>query len=433
MRKAFCLLVMSAAAAGAATATTPSDPIDLPTVLKLSGAQNADVLLAEEKLREAEAREDGTLWQMFPSLSLGVGYRNHTGRTQAVTGQVFDVDKESLQAGGTIQLQLELGEAAYRRLAAQQTTLAAGHGLEAQRRRSVAEATQAYFDLVRADLAARLHEEASRIAADYHAQVARAVAAGIASKTDELRASAQLNRVKVRQAQAAETCAKEANRLALLLRLRIDGALRPVAQEAALLAFPEKDAPVEQLLTIALARRPEIAESEALAMAAAKEADGARYGPLYPVLGVQHFSGGLGGSTSSARQDYASSADTSVTLTWRIGAGGLFDGSRQAATDARERQARLRGAAVRESITRELVDAHAETRSLCAQLELLRQGVASSELVLQAALRRKEFAVGTVLETVQSQQDALQAKLDYLQAMTEANKAQYRLRHAAGG
>ena len=434
--KSFLFLLLGCVGSALAQSTAaprPVEVIDLPTVLKLAGAESIEVRLAEEKLREAQAREDGALWQMFPTVSPGVGYRNHSGRTQTVTGQVFDVDKESLTAGATIQLQLDFGEALYRRLAAQQTALAAGHGLEAQRRKAVQEATQAYFDLGLAEMAVLLHEESVRIARDYHAQVARGVAAGLASKSDELRASAQLNRAEVRHKQAVTALAKESTRLSQLLRLNIVGTLRPMVSPLTPLAFPEKDASVQQLLQQALAKRPEIAENESLAVAAAQEADGARYGPLYPTLGAQYFAGGLGGAPSSARRDYASSSDTSVTLSWRIGAGGLFDHSRQAAADARERQLRLRGAGIREQITREVVDAHSDVRSLVGQLELLRPGMESTRAALELALQRKEFAVGVVLEAIQSQQDAVQAKLEYFQALTEANKAQYRLRHAVGG
>lgn len=430
----FLLLGFVGSALAQSTATPqPVEVIDLPTVLKLAGAESIEVRLAEEKLREAQAREDGALWQMFPTVSPGVGYRNHSGRTQAVTGQVFDVDKESLTAGATIQLQLDFGEALYRRLAAQQTALAAGHGLEAQRRRAVQESTQAYFDLGMAEMAVLLHEKSVRIARDYHAQVARGVAAGLASKSDELRASAQLSRAEVRQKQAATALAKESTRLSQLLRLNIVGTLRPTISPLTPLALPEKDTPVQQLLQQALAKRAEIAENESLAAAAAQEADGARYGPLYPTLGAQYFAGALGGAPSSARRDYASSSDTSVTLSWRIGAGGLFDHSRQAAADARERLLRLRGAGIREQITREVVDAHSDVRSLVGQLELLRPGMESTRAALELALQRKEFAVGVVLEAIQSQQDAVQATLEYFQALTEANKAQYRLRHAVGG
>lgn len=428
------LLLLTCAGTAFAQTTEAVDKgvINLPTALKLAGADNLEVRLAEEKSREAQAREDGTLWQMFPTLSPGVGYRNHSGRTQAVTGQVFDVDKESLAAGATIQLQLDFGEALYRRLAAQQTALAAGHGLEAQRRRAVQEATQAYFDLCLAEMAVLLHEKSVFIARDYHEQVSRGVGAGLASKSDELRASAQLNRAEARQKQAAAALAKESTRLCQLLRLRIVGTLRPMVPQLTPLAFAEKDAPVQQLLQQALAKRAEIAESESLTAAAAHEADGARYGPLYPTLGAQYFAGGLGGSPSSARRDYASSTDTSVTLSWRIGAGGLFDHSREAAADARERQLRLRGAGLREQITREVVDAHSQARSLVVQLESLRPAMESTHAALELALRRKEFSVGAVLEAIQSQQDAVQAKLEYFQAVTEANKAQYRLRYAIG-
>ena len=88
-----------------------------------------------------------------------------------------------------------------------------------------------------------------------------------------------------------------------------------------------------------------------------------------------------------------------------------------------------------------LADGMAELRTLydydagsvpVGQLELLRQQGEAADSALQLALRRKEFAVGVVLEAVQSQQDALQAKFEYLKALTEANKAQYRLRFAIG-
>ena len=80
-----------------------------------------------------------------------------------------------------------------------------------------------------------------------------------------------------------------------MLRLRIDGTLRPVATEAVLLPCPEKDQPLEQLLQQAQGRRPELAEQAALAEAAAQESAAARYAPLYPTLGATAFAGGLGG------------------------------------------------------------------------------------------------------------------------------------------
>lgn len=426
------LLLLAAVPAVHAEAAAPVERIDLPTVLKLAGAQNLDVQIAEQKLNEARALESSATWQLLPTISPGIAYRGHTGRTQTVTGPVQDVDKESLSAGATVGIQLDLGEGIYRRLVAKQIAVAAGHQLEAQRQQTVLQATQAYFDLCRAQLAVGLQEEAVRIARDYRAQVAAGVQAGIAYKGDEHRAAAQLSRTEARLQQAQDALRAESTRLAQILRLPLTVPLRADAEQPSVLLFADKDIPLDQLIQQAVRKRPEIAENQALVDAAQSNLDGANYAPLFPTLGAQYFAGGLGGSTGSSRRDYASSTDTLVTLSWKIGAGGLFDSSRKHAAEAQDNQSRLRASRTRDSVVRQVIDARSSVEHLRAQIDFLKQGVLSSEAGLKLALSRRDFSVGAVLETVQSQQDVVQAKLDYLQAVEELNKAQYRLRAAVG-
>ena len=56
--------------------------IDLPTVLRLAGAQNLDVALARERLAEARAQHESTRLQFFPWLSPGITYRRHDNLIQ---------------------------------------------------------------------------------------------------------------------------------------------------------------------------------------------------------------------------------------------------------------------------------------------------------------------------------------------------------------
>jgi len=113
-------------AAGLAAQDAPrAEVVDLPTVLKLAGAQAIEVQLAEARLSEARANSDGADWALFPTISPGIGYRKHSGQLQDIVGQVSDITKESVTAGATLSLSLELGEAVYRRLAARQTERAA--------------------------------------------------------------------------------------------------------------------------------------------------------------------------------------------------------------------------------------------------------------------------------------------------------------------
>ncbi|MEZ0277352.1 MAG: TolC family protein, partial [Roseimicrobium sp.] len=102
--------------------------LDLSTALRLAGAQNLDVKIAQERLQEAEARVDSATLQFFPWLSVGAGYRGHGDRTQTVEGDIIDADKQSLNAGGTATAQLDLGEAIYKRLVEKQKREAASYG-----------------------------------------------------------------------------------------------------------------------------------------------------------------------------------------------------------------------------------------------------------------------------------------------------------------
>ena len=423
------LLLLGAAVGAQELAPTP---IDLPSVLKLAGAQGIEIEIAEAKLREARANEDGSLWQFFPVIAPGIGYMNHTGQAQSFAGSVSDINKQSTIAGATVLMKLEIGEAIYHRLAAKQIAVAAEQNVAAQRRQTTLQASLSYFDLAKAHHAVRLHEEALKVAKDYHDQIARGVQAGVAFKGDELRADAQVTRQELRLSQAKDARRAEAAHLAQILRLKITESLTPADDHPLALTFVERGRKLDDFVQNALQKRPELLEAGALHEAARHNDDAATYAPLYPTLGAQVFAGGLGGSTSSARQDFGNSTDTMVTLTWKIGAGGLFDSSRTEGAQARLKQTQLQETRTREDIIRQVVEAQSHVQYLDQQLKVAAAGVRAAEQGLMLSLARREFSVGIVLEALQSQQDLIQARLDYAGTIAELNKAQVRLKSAAG-
>ncbi len=432
MRLALLLVLGLAAGPLAGQEAVRSEPIDLPTALRLAGAQSLDVQLAEARWREAQASADSTVWALFPTISPGVGYRKHSGQLQDIVGQVLDVNKESLSTGATLGVSLELGEAVYRRLAAKQVALAAGHQFEAQRRQTVLAAAAAYFDLCRSHQTVALLEDAVKTAREYHAQLAKGVNAGVAFKGDELRAASQTHRLELRLRQALDQRRGDAARLAQTLRLDIAESLRPADDRPLALTLTKTDAKLDDQVRLAISRRPELQAAGALQEAATQQGKAADYAPLYPTLGAQVFAGGLGGSPGSATRDFDNSADTFVTLSWKIGAGGLFDSSRSDGAKARLKQTQLGEARTRDEIVRQVVEAQASTHYLAQQLKIAEEGVKTAEAGYKLALGRKELAVGVVLETLQSQQDLIQARLDYALTVGEWNKAQYRLKFAVG-
>ena len=418
----------------AADAPAPSASlIDLPAALQLAGAQNPEVKLAREKLNEAQANLVSAQWQFFPWITPGVSYRKHDNLTQDVEGNIISVHKDSFAFGPTIIFQLDLGDAIYNRLATRQLVHAATSGLESQRQETILTAAQGYFDLVRAQAAVGVSEEAARIAEEYSAQVSRAVELGVAFKGDALHVQVQADRNRQALRQAQEQRQIAAVRLAQTLH--VDSAVQLVARDGDLVPMEliPRDATLGALLARALEYRPEIGQNRFQAEAARAARDAATYGPLYPTVGAQIFLGGLGGSNSAGRGPTGNSEDYQLTLGWRIGPGGLFDKGRVSAAESRLRAADLAGVTLTDLIIRQVSEGHARLQSLADQIATTRHAQETAAEALRLTQERKDFAVGIVLENIEAEQELTSTRLDYLNAVAEFNKAGYAVLRAIGG
>jgi outer membrane protein TolC len=329
-------------------------------------------------------------------------------------------------------VQLDLGDAIYKSLAAKQFAKAADHALEAQRQDSVLAAAQGYFELAVAQGAVGVANEAVRISSSYETQLNSAVEAGVAFKGDLLRArvQAERNRLTLRQSQEQQRVAS--GRLAQVLRL--DPAVELIAQNSDLapLTLIETNTALDSLVQQTLAIRPELKQNASLVSASRDAKNGAAYGPLIPSLGAQGFWGGLGGGRRGISDTFGAQEDYVVGASWRIGPGGLFDFGRVRSAESRLKIAELNSDKLRDDVTRQVVEAFTRWQSLADQLAVTERTLAVAEEGLRLAQQRKEFAVGIVLETIQTEQDLTRARLEYLKAVAEFNKAQYVLSKSTG-
>lgn len=410
-----------------------AEPVDLPTVLRLAGGNQLDVQMAEQKLEEAQGNEQQRVLAFVPTLGVGVGYRNHQGAVQEVGGRVIDVSKQSYNLGGTVSLDLNLGDAWYRRLAARQQAEAASRQVESQRLAALARAATAYFELVRAQAVQAVAGEAVKISQDYGKQVENAVQAGVAFKGDALRVDVQTRRNQLELEKARGAVKQASVQLAAILRLDPAVTLQAADGEPLPLKFASTTGDARALTQRALNQRPELARQLALLAAARHERDAVNKGPWIPTLTAQVFAGGLDGGTDTSTRGLADSEDYFVGLSWKIGAGGLFDKGRTRAANARLKQAELEEAQIKEAIAAEVVSAQEQVKALALQVEAARDGVKAAEENNKLTHERREFAVGIVLETVLAEQELTRARTDYLGAVTAHNAAQYALMKALGG
>ncbi len=409
-------------------------PIDLPTTLRLAGAQNLDIQIAREHLNEAEANRQSAIEEFLPWLAPGVAYHRRDGVAQAVpSGVISDAHFQSYAPGATLAAQMALGDAIYNSLAAKQLLRASDQRLEAQRQDSTLSAAQGYFDLAKAKALVAVLRQALATSQDYQQQLHAAVMAGIAFKGDELRVQSQTEHYEIVLRQALEQQRVAAANLAQVLHLDSRVELIPLETELLPLTLFETNSSLDRLVERALASRPELKQSQAVISAARAEKTGSAYGPLIPSVGAQVFGGGLGGGPDGGPSNLGAEGDYAVGLSWRIGPGGLFDSGRIHASRARLEAARLSDSKLKDTVISQVVASLARVQSLAGQIQLTRHNVTTAGETLRLTRERKQFGVGVVLEDIQAQQDLNQARSDYVAALAEYNKAQYALNKATGG
>jgi outer membrane protein TolC len=437
--RAILLVLLSGVWAEAASAPgTVADeaatetPIELPTVLRLAGAQNLDIQIARQGLEEARARHRTAVQEFFPWVSPGFVYRRHDGLTQATDGEIVDVHKHSYSPGAIFAAQADVGAALFRSRETSKLFDAAQGGLEAQRAGTLLAAVEGYFDLARAQAAVEVARDAVRISRDYEGQLLRAVEIGLALKGEALRVRTQAERNELALHQALAAQRVTAARLAEVLRLDPKVTLRASDAELLPLSIVDASPTVESLAQKALAARPEVKAARA-GLAAAREAkDGAVIGPLIPSLFAFAYLGGLGGGKTGAPGPFGGSRDYGLTVNWRIGPGGLFDSGRIQGSRARLEGARLEVEKAEQRVVREVVEAVTRVRSLADQIATAREGLSAAQEALRLSQERKEFGIAAVLEHVLAEQDLTRARNDYVTAVAEHDKAQYGLASAVG-
>ena len=405
--------------------------VDLPTVLKLAGANNDEIELARVKHTETIA-ESKLAWQRFwPGLSLGAGYKGHQGRVQDIAGAVFDARKQQYSVGPTILVDWSPGDIYYSALAAKQKALAAEHLAEKSRRDIIQQAVNRYFDLLSAEAALAIIEDDLRLTQDYEKQLEGAVAAGTAIRADLLRVKTQVSRARLAIRQGQEKRDIGAAALAETLRLPPETELRPAKADLVPVRLNGSTG-VATLISQAAQHRPEMKAAGAAIEYAGLESDRARIAPMLPNVQGGYTIGGLGGGYGSQTGNFGRQQDFFFGLGWKIGPGGLFDKERQNIANARARATDLQTSQIKAAIGREVVEAAAKSQSAHDQIAINDEAVTAAEEMAKLAKERQASQLGVVLEYLLAREELTRARQSRVQAVTEFNKAQHELKRAVG-
>jgi outer membrane protein TolC len=413
-------------------ATLPNDDINLAAALRLCGANHLEVESARVALRTAKAQHTDARRKYFPWMMIGADYSRQAGNMQDIPGNVTEESKNSYHANLAIVSELRIGEVMYQTLAAKQRAQAASHDVDAARNIAVAEVTQAYFRLLRAQASLVVSEQSRKLAGDFASQLTAAVSAGVAPEADQMRAQVQSLRHDLMIRKCQEDIQIASARLCEILRLPNGLNLRGDANEMAPLALVDTNATLGTFVREALSHRPELRSREAMLSAAKTDAEGALKAPWYPTASVRGTFGGFGGGKGSNTGNFDDSNAVMFGLGWRIGPGGLFDKTRHATADSLADQEALLMEHTQQKITREVLESTASVRSLKDRIVIVERLLESAEKAYTLTRERGKQGIGTVMETLRSEEDLSFARLAYFDLVTESNIAQSKLRCAMG-
>ena len=424
--KAPLLLFLSVCAVHAETSF-----VDLPTVMRLAGAKNEEVAHARV-MHKAALLESNQAWQRFwPTLTVGAQYRAHDGQIQDVAGAVFDATKQQYVLGAAVLVDWAPGDIYFAALAAGQRANAAGQVVEKVRLDTVREAVDRYYELLGAEASISVMGEDVAVTGRYAAQLENAVKVGTAFRADLLRVNTQISRIKIQILRAEEQRGVAAARLCETLRLAPETALRPAKTDLVPIRAL-KEEPVGALVARAQATRPELKGLNALSAGLESEEDRARLGPLFPSLQVNYSAGGLSGGRGRSMGGIASQQDYVVGLGWKVGPGGLLDGTRRKVAATKRESAALQISRARAAVGRDVAESFARSKSAREQIQLSDEAVAAAEEMSRLAEERQASQVGVVLEFVTAREELTRARLGRMRAVVDFNRAQQDLKYAVG-
>jgi outer membrane protein TolC len=429
--------------------------VDLPTALQLAGADNWNVKIARERVREAAARlqQSQAIW--LPNITAGVGFNHHEGQIQATPGEVLEVSRNSLFIGGgstlngsppvtggsggpaRLGINWSLAEALFEPLAQRRF-------MEAEQMRQVTvyndtllAAGIAYFNLVRAYA---LQSVADKNLTDAM-QVARVingfVDAGKGSQADVYRIDVIVNQRR-QELIAAQVQVKTASaRLAQVLQLdptKMGSGSMLVPNETVPLelVLVDPSSPLNELIAQAKSTRPEISELLLQSDARRTQYCGERWRPWLPTVMAGVSAGGFGGGPGSNIPKIDSRSDVDLGIGWELQNMGAGNRALQKLRRSQMRQATMAVQQTEDAIVVQVTTAYEQMIGSNQVLQIGRKNISFAEKALEKTRLQIENLDGSPLDAIQAISALADSRREYLDAIIGFNTSQLSLVRAIG-
>lgn len=413
-------------------------PIDLPTVIRLVNEKSPVIGYARARVEEAQARLDRAEVLWLPHLAVGSAFTRYDGQTQNQRGEVFGKSRSNLFTAVAPVLTVDVADAIYRPLIERQLNSAEVYAEQATQIASETEAVTAYIDLLQVHAQLEINVETLKNA-ETLLTAARNAKQFMLDRTagDVNRAQTEVLFRRIERIELQGKAALASTRLGKMLLLEPQLQLVPADKIVLPITLVPAASTLDELLAQALATRPDLAAYRERIEAAWSKVRQAEQGPLLPKIAISNQTGAFGGGINDGMSDFSSRNALSVQLYWEIR--NLGFGNR---ADAAERRA------IRDQAEYQLVESQAravaeivEAAQIAAarqeSLNLAEQAVKEALELYRINMESMTNVVDTknlvdALRPLQALQALNQARMNYLIAILDYNRAQFRLFSALG-
>lgn len=423
-------------------------PVDLTSALRLAEMENPRIAEARQRIGEALAERQGARALLLPSLNAGMNLHTHSGNLQRSSGRILNLNESSLYFGGgagvsaagtlevpAVNISSQLTDAIFEPLAANQRLEGTRFRANVTANQILLEVAELYFESLAAEATLQARQETVHQGQQV-ARLTRAYAdAQQGRQADAERAATLLSLSEIEVRQAEEEVAVASARLAQRLHLDQSVRLRPIAPSVEMVSLIDPGVSLESLLATAIQRRPEVNAAHTEIAAAEIKHRQEIYRPLLPTLAVGMSGGAFGGGSNLAPpllSHFAGRTDFDVRVFWTIQNLGVGNHSLQKRRWAEVGQAVAERSTQIARVRAEVSEAFAEIAATRRQIELTTRQLKSAESGFREDLLRIRNTVGRPIEVVNSLELLNDARVARIRAVTDYNKAEFRLFVALG-
>ena len=433
---------------GSSILSSDTTPIDLESAFRLAGVENPQIQLASQRVAQAVAERQLAAVQILPNINLGTNYDNHTGNLQQSNGHILAVNRSALFAGaganaiaaGTVNIpgvvwNLNVSDAVFNYLKSRQTVQERQAATFATQNEMLLQVAVAYLELLRAEqaraIAVQIRDEArevARLTANY-------AATGQGRQADADRAATELRQRETELLAVESDVLTSSARLAQLLNLDPSVRLHATDPWAVPRAIVSDAILLPELITIALLQRPELAERRAAIQRALLDLSSAKMLPFSPNVIVGFSAGTFGGGSNLVSPTFGAfdgRTDLDAVAYWSLQNLAVGNRARINAAAARLRGSNFEQLAVLNQVRSEVASARARTVARYAQISINERAVKSGQDAFREDLARVRAREGLPIEVLNSLRLVARARMEYLGAIIEYNRAEFELYVALG-